>query len=217
LQEQRSKEKHVRKAFKKDFIQISFGVISLVAAIFAIYTQFVDVRDKLSDRREAEQMQRVIAEERLRHSEEQLEVYKQQFKSLIDEKLTLADEDVSKLSIANKLQTLNDRLAKVDELTLALRQAINPLNPEEVLTIARLTDEVKSLKAEYSGLEVAIKEKHTEFSNSILRELKSSNDATNLILVVLIPLLLNFLYTIWKDFKVERREESSNNQSLPDS
>ena len=39
------------------------------------------------------------------------------------------------------------------------------------------------------------------FEDYILREKESSNRATNLILVVIIPLVLNFLYTVWKDFK----------------
>jgi hypothetical protein len=37
------------------------------------------------------------------------------------------------------------------------------------------------------------------FQESILREIKSSNDSTTLILVVLVPLVLNFLYILWID------------------
>jgi len=196
--------------FKEHIVQILVALISGMAAVWAVYIQ-------VSDTQRTNEIDKMFAEVKLYQSQDELQEIQKKLMLIVEDKLTLSDEELTKLSIVNELKGLEEKLVKVSDQTLALRQAINPLKPDEVLTIARLTDEVKALKADYSNLEKSMKEKHTEFSNSILRELKSSNDATNLILVVLIPLLLNFLYTIWKDFKTERREEPSNNQSQSDS
>lgn len=111
------------------------------------------------------------------------------------------------------LQNLEGKIEKVSQQTLALRQALNPLKPEEVLTIARLTDEVTKLSKGFDNLSQQLSQNQKEFRESVLRELKSSNDSTNLILVVLIPLVLNFLYTIWKDLRSEKKQKIVPNQA----
>ncbi len=189
--------------FKEHFFQVFAALLSIVAATWAVYIQFVEVRN-------AQLIDRVIAEKQLHESQRDLQEIQRKLMDVVDDKLTLSKEELTKLSITNELNDFNSRLDDLTKKTLALRQAINPLKPDEVLTIARLTDEVKALQGEFETLEKATSEKHKEFSASILRELKSSNDATNLILVVLIPLLLNFLYTVWKDFKSERKDETPN-------
>lgn len=185
------------------FFQMSIAIVSMVAATWAIYIQFSEVQN-------ARLVKELVVQSQFYRSRDEIKDIQKEIANIVDAKLALSQEELTKLSISNELNIFKTQLAKISDYTLALRQAINPLKPDEVLTIARLTDEVKALQSDFNGLEKAMSEKHKDFSASILRELKSSNDATNLILVVLIPLLLNFLYTVWKDFKSERREEPSN-------
>jgi hypothetical protein len=99
------------------------------------------------------------------------------------------------------LRALEHRINEMEETTLGLRQAMNPMAPDELLTIARLGDEVRSLRADYVKLEEALVQDLGSFQQSVQRELQSANSSANLILVVLVPLAFNFLYTIWKDMR----------------
>lgn len=194
---------------REHFVQLTAAIVSFVAALWAVSIQVAEFQ-------KVELLDKVVAEQKRYESQKQLQDIQEKLLAVVNEKLKVDKEDLTKLSIANELSDFGKRLDEIDQNHLALRQAINPLKPDEVLTIARLTDEVTALKSEFGDFEKTMSDKHKEFSASILRELKSSNDATNLILVVLIPLLLNFLYTVWKDFKSERQENTPNNQSQSD-
>jgi len=102
---------------------------------------------------------------------------------------------------------LSEKIIAVENQTIGLRQAINPIKPDEILRIARLKDEVVSLKKNMADLENSITKQQKVFQDSVLREIKSSSDSTTLILVVLLPLVLNFLYTVWKDLRVASKED----------
>lgn len=112
----------------------------------------------------------------------------------------ILDLRISKIEIEFKKQT---------EITTSLRQAINPIKPDEILTIARLKDEIVELNKNVSTLNDNLKIRQDNFEDSIKREISTSNNSTTLILVVLIPLVLNFLYTVWKDFKKPDKKEDS--------
>ena len=109
--------------------------------------------------------------------------------------------DLSKISLSEKFSEIDERIKKIENSSMALRQAINPKNPEEILTIARLTDDLSALREKLNDLEVTLSKNLTVFQKSIIREITSANNSNTLILAVLIPLVLNFLYTVWKDFR----------------
>ncbi|EGR0790352.1 hypothetical protein EWS92_22435 [Vibrio vulnificus] len=142
----------------------------------------------------------------------ELELLQNQLKELVDEKIASvpSSEKTEFVVINQKLTNLEAKIKNVSDQTIGLRQAINPTKPDEILKIARLTDEVRVLRSELTKVEKNVVAQQKAFQDSILRELKSSNDSTTLILVVLLPLVLNFLYTVWKDFKVsaQAKEQS---------
>lgn len=125
----------------------------------------------------------------------------------IEDSLPIPDNLLQQSAFSGKLKEVESKIEKVEQSTLALRQAVNPLKPEEVLTIARLTDEIVALKKDYTELKNTTRKDQDSFEQSMLREAKSSNQSTMLILVVLIPLVLNFLYTVWKDLKETNKEK----------
>lgn len=51
----------------------------------------------------------------------------------------------------SEAKDLENKITIAQQQTLGLRQAINPSKPEEILTIARLTDELKTLRKEAEG------------------------------------------------------------------
>ena len=65
------------------------------------------------------------------------------------------------------------------------------------------------MRRDIEDLDSKLSSQQKSFQDSILRELKSSSNSTTLILVVLVPLVLNFLYSVWKDFRAGRSEEST--------
>jgi len=127
---------------------------------------------------------------------------------LLKQKIAEAPKSIEIASLDQRFKNIDDKITAVKEQTVGLRQAINPSKPEEILTIARLTDDVKAIRKDLEDLESGLNVQQKNFQDSILRELKSSGDSTTLILVVLIPLVLNFLYTVWKDFKSDKNEKS---------
>lgn len=106
-----------------------------------------------------------------------------------------------------RISKIENELNQQTEITTSLRQAINPIKPDEILTIARLKDEITELNKNVSTLNDNLKIRQDNFEDSIKREISTSNNSTTLILVVLIPLVLNFLYTVWKDFKKPEKKE----------
>ncbi len=111
------------------------------------------------------------------------------------------------INVTSLLNSNQQRLSSLNLQFEGLRQAINPSNPEEILTIARLKDEIITQKQDLINFKQSILEKQEQFIGYILREKESSNRGNNLIMVVLIPLVLNFLYTVWKDMKKDKKEE----------
>ena len=171
----------------------TFGaLISIIAGTLAFYVQFVD-------------RQSAIQAERIATTEQELEDLSKRLTSELLPRLraeiAAQGKSTTPIVAAEKLAAMEKRIEAVDNRTYALRQAINPTKPDEILTIARLTDEVKDIREDFVSFQKQLEARHQSFQSSILREIKSSNDSTNLILIVLLPLILNFLYTIWKDFK----------------
>jgi uncharacterized coiled-coil protein SlyX len=114
---------------------------------------------------------------------------------------TLNSEKGANRFVLSKIDSLSKEFNKDHTTTLGLRQAINPLHPEEILTLARLQDQVKILTNANQDLEKKLLEKQNAFQDAIIRELDSSSKQTYLIMAVLAPLILNFLYQLWKDVK----------------
>ena len=174
--------------------QIFAGIVSTLTVLIMTYAFYVNFYDKK------------FSEIKISESRYQIEKMTNELAKLLNEKIAEAPKSVEIASLDQKFKNLEDKITAVKEQTVGLREAINPSKPEEILTIARLTDDVKAIRKDLEDLESNIHVQQTNFQDSILRELKSSGDSTTLILVVLIPLVLNFLYTVWKDFKAEIKE-----------
>jgi hypothetical protein len=190
----------------KVFFQVGIALFSVIVTLFAAYSQYVSarvgaVRFEEAAYRTTEATQAVVE---LRERLEKLESLLAQI-SAVPTNGALAPKD---------LQELTSRLDRVEESTIGLRQAINPLKPEEVITIARLTDKVSDLREDFEQLNKSVERDFDSFSGSVQRELQASSSSTNLILVVLIPLVLNFLYTVWKDLR-SKDEGKSDRKGSP--
>jgi hypothetical protein len=185
---------------KTQWIAIIGVLTSLVAGVMAFYIQFVGrqyaIEAKLHDATRYE----------LKDLSDRL---KAEIIPEIKKEMVSQANNSSSIVAAEKFASIEKRIDEVDSKTLGLRQAINPIKPDEVLTIARLTDEVKSIRKDFKDLQSQIRVQQQSFESSILREFKSSNDSTTLILVVLVPLILNFLYTVWKDIKKGKIKDDS--------
>lgn len=177
----------------KHWVAMVLGIVTFIATIFAWYFQ-------VAERQYAE---RRMFEEVVQSSY-QLEKMQAQLEDAINARLAQAPQNIEYAALEQRFVDLEAKINAANEQSLGLRQAINPSKPEEILTIARLTDEIKSLKKEVSSLDSDITSQQKAFQDSVLREIKSSSDSTTLILVVLLPLVLNFLYTVWKDIKTDK-------------
>ncbi|HFG2075559.1 TPA: hypothetical protein ACGF30_001721 [Vibrio cholerae] len=184
-----------------------FAVLTMVVAMtFAIYEQSSSLFTVDAELVKLREIQNKV----------ELEMLQSQLAKLVDGKIaSIPPTEKSEFVVINqKITNLEAKIENINAQTIGLRQAINPTKPDEILTIARLTDEVKFLKTDLDKIEKNMVAQQKAFQDSILRELKSSNDSTTLILVVLLPLVLNFLYTVWKDFKVSAQKKNSPNKRL---
>ena len=185
---------------KRYLLAILTTVVTIIAMFGAFYQQ-VRTRDLAMMSREA------IYVSEIRSKELQLKI-----QDLLEQSVASLPTKATDAAIEVKLGKLDDKIEAVDQKTLALRQAINPLKPDEILTIARLTDEVKELRNDFVDLKKSLSAQQTGFEKSILRETKSSADASRWLFVVLIPLLVNFFYTVWRDFRSERKDKVTGEQ-----
>lgn len=194
------------------YLRLIAVIIMLVATGIAFYTNYTNVKEITY---EGIVLKTKSIDERL---QEQNLFLNQQIKSIegrMNNLQIIIYEIRSANTVSSAPNSLNIRLAstesKLEEVsnkTEALRQAINPLKPEEVLTIARLKDELIKMNQNFDTLEENLKSSQEKFEASIRSEQNSSNQSTTLILVVIIPLILNFLYTVWKDFKKPIKSEA---------
>jgi len=119
----------------------------------------------------------------------------------------------NKSEISFELDKLNQRIEELaldveknSESYIALRQSLNPINPDEVLTIVRMMDEVKSLKEVQNNFEKRVEENMKSIGQNVIYRSESSDKTANIILLVLVPIIINFLYTVWKDYKKDKPE-----------
>ncbi|HJP18099.1 MAG: hypothetical protein CMD96_06315 [Gammaproteobacteria bacterium] len=179
---------------KKHWFQIVLGMVTGFAATLAFYYQVSEnryIQYKLEDK---------VIENSYRAEKLQMELEK-----FLNKKIAEAPQKLEGASLNEKFSKLESKITAIEQQTIGLRQAINPSKPEEILTIARLTDEVNLIRKDISNLDNKLSNQQKGFQESVLREIKSSSDSTTLILIVIVPLVLNFLYTVWKDIKAEKK------------
>lgn len=109
-------------------------------------------------------------------------------------------------NVINVIYNTISEVKKIKELTNGLRQAINPQNPEEILTIARINDRLKIAEEKLGKINEESDKKSELFRSSIIREIDASNKAIYWMFIVIIPLVLNLLYNIYKDNKEKNRK-----------
>ena len=211
--------------FKKlTIIQIIQLLALIIAVIFTIITTINKLRDDSRMRRIANELDRYSVKSEIEFYSARLDSITELNKSLHARLNSLIKTDSTTrhpsyfsderyLKIEKEINQLNNNYLKLNNQNLAIRQALNPINPEEVLTIARLNDEIKNIHKAFSTFKDNVELKQTEFRDYILREKESTNRATSLILVVLVPLVLNFLYTVWKDFKKDTTAQNTESQT----
>ena len=178
---------------KQHYIAIIAAVITSIVTVIAWYVQISEKR-----------MIEFAVKNEVVESRYQINELKDELNQLLAKQLAEAPKSIEIAALDERFKNIEDKIENVKQQTTGLRQAINPTKPEEILTIARLADEVKGMKKDLNDLEQKLSSQQETFQGSILREIKSSSDSTTLILVVLVPLVLNFLYTVWKDIKSEK-------------
>ncbi len=217
---------HSKNSFKK--IQLIIAIISSIIVIIVFTTQIFqysyenkykkyiledriqDLKDKIDtlDKISIESRKNLIVYDSLKYS------YDIKIQDTVN--LLMLNQLESKFNF--KIADLSNKINDLNTRYFALQQAINPLKPEEVLTIVRLKDEIIQLNKILISVNEKLEREQAIFEKSIIRELEKSDKSTILILVILIPLVLNFLYTVWKDYRenktkvVEEQNQKTENE-----
>ncbi len=171
------------------------SILATLAMVIAISMQLTNFNgSNQKDFRERSQNTEILADSLSIIMAEQL-LIKEQIQELTKDSLP------NNALFNNKISALNLRISKIEEQTKGLREAINPLNPEEVLTIARLNDGLKNIETKQKSLSIDIEGKFESFKTSVIRELDASSKSINWLFLVLIPLVMNLLYSMWQERK----------------
>lgn len=207
----------IKFSFREPFMryfQLIIAVVALIITSITVFQQLVENKDMTQKvridqyRNELELKNRnkllIKQIDTLRNFLQQSQLQQNLIKKVDSPKGSLAYNQFTM-----RLSTLENKVDKISKIQDGLRQAINPMKPDEVLTIVRLKDALTEITKDFSALEENYKLRQQAFEESIRHETSSSNQSTNLILVVLIPLVLNFLYTVWKDFKKSDPKEKA--------
>ena len=122
--------------------------------------------------------------------------------------LLQSDSNKINVAVSNRLEILVREIDSLKAMTLGLRQSINPKNPEEILTIARLKDQIASINDKMEQMTSNLSVQQKSFEDATKREIDASSRSNTPLLFVLVPLVLNFSYQIWKDLKASRQEQA---------
>ena len=83
----------------------------------------------------------------------------------------------------------------------------NLLKPDEVVTIVRLKDELSSIQKDQVELKNELTREQENFKAIINNKVEAADKSTNLIFVVLLPIVLNFVYQVYRDRKDTSRKQ----------
>lgn len=209
-------EKRPRPKRRLQYVIAVFGTI--VTVVTMIITVWLKLQDSQLAKYEAERDFQIT-----KHQMKMLEDLETQNDSLyaqliqvqeiyrglnIDSSNLISDNSIQLLNVSDRIETLENGFLELESSHQRLKRSLKPTEIEDLLTIPRLQDEVKIIKDKLDDLELELSRRQTSFETSIRAEAKSSNQSTNLILVVLIPLIINFLYTVWKDLKENKKPET---------
>lgn len=187
----------------ENYVKLLIGITGLSLALVGFYMQYyyIPIDTTIKIKEELKYLSQINKENYIKIKEYE---YKNE---LINKYKNLKPKDLENIAILRKFNEIDDKIKKIDEKTIALRQAINPFKPDEVLTIARLKDEVSIVKNRLEYIYDALKKDQDNFKSSVVREIEASGKSTYLILLVLGSFALNFLYSAWKDLKEEKKEK----------
>lgn len=136
--------------------QIVAAIIAAIATV-AVFVQSTSTRQN-SLRRQLEQ-QDIIIDKTAVELGELLDRYEAISNENIELKnelaiLTLPNSDDAQTE--GQVQIFESRLQKLENATTALRQSINPIEPDEILTIARLKDKIVYLQEKFQQIQMIL-------------------------------------------------------------
>lgn len=138
-----------------------------------------------------------------------------EFKQLIKKIDSITKTELSNVQISLEFEKLNNELLNLDDNLNELKRSLNPDKIEDILLISRMQDRLIQVQQNQKLQFESIIARMENFQSSVIAQTESQKTSVNFLLIVLIPLILNASYTIWKDYKKEKEEtESKNNSKL---
>lgn len=198
----------------KSYLGVFGAVMTLLVLGATIYSTFV-VSESMTLRYKYKQLEEIKNQYEIMNNKLVNEINKlQETNTKQNNIITKPLKDGVDTGVSQQINKIGKRVNEIDSSIVALRQAINPYRPEEALTIVRVKDEVIMLKNRIDQLYDILKREQDNFRNSVAREMDATSKSVYLILIVLIPLVFNFLYTtVWKDFREGKKEKENKDKS----
>jgi hypothetical protein len=132
----------------------------------------------------------------------QMQLDRDRFLDSVSARLGAADSStVAVAALAAQVRRLNARVDTATQQTLALRQAITPTHPDEVLTVARLRDQVVGIQSRLEDVRSSTRTDQETFRAFVLRELDTTRELTRVIMGAVFAQALAMLYTAWRERK----------------
>ncbi|OOE79802.1 hypothetical protein BZG72_13535 [Salinivibrio sp. PR6] len=103
----------------------------------------------------------------------------------------------SQALIRAKLSALEERIEEVDARNIGIRQSINPMNPDEILKISRLKDEIERISRAQIQLQESLTNERKRIKSNVAKEidvLKSTLDFYGNLILALLPVISTLAY-----------------------
>lgn len=98
---------------------------------------------------------------------------------------------------ASKIADLESEVSALSDQTLGLRQAINPSAPEEILTIARLGDQLDQVSRQQLEISNQVEKQLITLKDDMQSEIDRMSAFQLAILAVILPLVFSFIASHW--------------------
>ena len=112
----------------------------------------------------------------------------------------------------DRLVDIHQKISILEEKFTAMEHNIDPKN-SEILTIARLKDLVLELQKDQGKFQRQIENDRIRYEQLINDKLSSSRDSVLWLLAIIIPLILNLIYTAWKDLRAMNSDKGNDTLS----
>lgn len=176
----------MRKRSTEQAWRVALAAVALIATAMALYVQLFERRSRQEEERlAAARLEEALAESRVRLRAEILEQLR-------------SEETGEKSTEPPRDQPLPNAVLRRGESGSTLEQFVGPLDAQQAQAIAELRKSLDALSRQLEQSELARRRDLEELRAEVRRELEASGKTVSLLLMALVPLVAQLVFSLWQ-------------------